>query len=40
MVVFINWVWSYINYDRGTRLIIRRFSPEKYIPKENTEGAD
>jgi NADH dehydrogenase len=40
MVVFINWVWSYINYDRGTRLIIRRFSPEKYIPKENTEGVD
>jgi NADH dehydrogenase len=25
LVVFINWVWSYINYDRGTRLIIRKF---------------
>lgn len=23
MVVFSNWVWSYINYDRGTRLITR-----------------
>ncbi len=29
LVVFTNWVWSYINYDRGTRLIIRKFSNEK-----------
>lgn len=29
LVVFINWVWSYINYDRGTRLIIRPFKREK-----------
>ncbi len=33
MVVFINWVWSYLNYDRGTRLIIRRFSPKTYEPE-------
>lgn len=26
VVTFVNWVWSYFNYDRGTRLIIRRFS--------------
>ncbi|QCK15861.1 NAD(P)/FAD-dependent oxidoreductase [Mangrovivirga cuniculi] len=23
MVVFVNWMWSYLNYDRGIRLIIR-----------------
>lgn len=28
VVVFVNWVWSYFSYDRGTRLIIRRFSRE------------
>jgi NADH dehydrogenase len=25
IVVFINWVWNYINYDRNIRLIIRPF---------------
>jgi NADH dehydrogenase len=25
LVVFINWVWSYLKYDKGTRLIIRTF---------------
>ncbi len=25
LVVFVNWVWSYLSYDRGTRLIIRPF---------------
>lgn len=25
VVTFVNWVWSYFSYDRGTRLIIRRF---------------
>ncbi|RZK56779.1 MAG: NAD(P)/FAD-dependent oxidoreductase [Pedobacter sp.] len=25
LVVFVNWVWSYFSYDRGTRLIIRPF---------------
>jgi NADH dehydrogenase len=24
-VIFINWVWSYFTYDKGTRLIIRPF---------------
>lgn len=25
LIVFVNWVWSYFSYDRGTRLIIRPF---------------
>ncbi len=25
LVVFVNWVWSYVTYDKGTRLIIRPF---------------
>lgn len=29
MVVFMNWAWSYFNYDKGTRVIIRKFSKEK-----------
>ena len=27
MVVFSNWVWSYFTYDKGNRLIIRKFKP-------------
>jgi len=34
LVVFVNWVWSYFSYDRGTRLIIRPFFKEKSIDKE------
>lgn len=26
LVVFVNWIWSYFSYDRGTRLIIRPFN--------------
>jgi len=29
IVVFVNWVWSYINFDRGTRLIVRKFERRK-----------
>jgi len=29
IIVFINWVWSYINFDRGTRLIVRKFERKK-----------
>lgn len=25
VLVFINWVWSYFNYDKSTRLIVRRY---------------
>lgn len=28
VVTFVNWIWSYFSYDRGTRLIIRRFNRE------------
>ncbi len=29
LVVFINWVWSYINYDKGTRLIVRKYNKKQ-----------
>ena len=28
LVVFVNWVWSYFSYDRGSRLIIRPYFKE------------
>ncbi|PST82241.1 FAD-dependent oxidoreductase [Pedobacter yulinensis] len=31
VVVFVNWVWNYFSYDRGTRLIIREYEKR---PKE------
>jgi NADH dehydrogenase len=34
LVVFVNWVWSYFSYDRGTRLIIRPYFKENSIDKE------
>lgn len=36
LVVFINWIWSYINYDKGTRLIVRKFNTKPTtIPKHS-----
>ena len=32
VVVFSNWVWNYLTYDRGTRLIIRTFVKDKKKP--------
>jgi NADH dehydrogenase len=29
IVVLLNWIWSYLNYDRNIRLIIRPFSTNK-----------
>lgn len=29
MIVFVNWLWSYIRYDRGTRLIVRKYTKKK-----------
>lgn len=37
LVVFINWFWSYMTYDKGTRLIIRPFKPRKLSKKEPVE---
>ena len=36
LVTFVNWMWSYFNYDKGIRLIIRPFEKKK---KENLENA-
>ena len=34
LVTFVNWVWSYFTYDKGNRLIIRRFDKERTSPVE------
>ncbi len=34
LIVFLNWVWNYFTYDKGTRLIIRKFVPSKLRKKE------
>ncbi|MEL7533396.1 MAG: NAD(P)/FAD-dependent oxidoreductase [Bacteroidota bacterium] len=34
LVVFVNWVWSYFTYDKGTRVIIRPFKSRKTKEKE------
>lgn len=39
LVVFVNWVWSYFSYDRGTRLIIRPFKPYKEYKKSHDAEA-
>ncbi|UII28482.1 NAD(P)/FAD-dependent oxidoreductase [Fulvivirga maritima] len=31
LIVFSNWVWNYFTYDKGTRLIIRKFIPRNKI---------
>ncbi len=35
VVVFTNWAWSYFNYDRGTRLIVRKVN--RAIRKEGSQ---
>ncbi|MEO1053191.1 MAG: NAD(P)/FAD-dependent oxidoreductase [Bacteroidota bacterium] len=37
LVIFSNWVWNYFTYDRGTRLIIRRFTPKFKIRSEQAK---
>lgn len=37
IVTFVNWVWSYFSYDRGTRLIIRRFNRQSMTEDPNTK---
>ena len=34
LVVFVNWVWSYLTYDKGTRVIIRPFTKRPKPVKE------
>ncbi|MEM7107516.1 MAG: NAD(P)/FAD-dependent oxidoreductase [Bacteroidota bacterium] len=34
LIVFLNWVWNYFTYDKGTRLIIRKFVPSRLRKKE------
>ena len=36
LVVFINWAYNYFTYDKGTRLIIRRFTP-KFVKEEKNK---
>ena len=31
IIVFVNWLWSYFSYDRGTRLIIRTFAKDRSV---------
>jgi hypothetical protein len=38
LVVFINWAYNYFTYDKGTRLIIRRFTPRFKKEKIKTEA--
>lgn len=34
LIVFSNWVWNYFTYDKGTRLIIRKFIPKNKIKED------
>jgi NADH dehydrogenase len=36
LIVFMNWTWRYIKYDRGSRLIIREFKRKGEDPDENS----
>jgi NADH dehydrogenase len=40
LVVLINWLWNYVNYDRGIRLIIRPFNRIKNRVVSNVEGRE
>ena len=35
IIVFINWMGSYLTYNGGTRLIIRRYEPGKIHEEED-----
>ncbi|KQC01905.1 NAD(P)/FAD-dependent oxidoreductase [Pedobacter sp. Hv1] len=39
LVVFVNWVWSYFSYDRGTRLIIRPFVKSEKSESQELGGS-
>lgn len=35
LVAFVNWAWSYFNYDKGIRLIIRPYKRKKWKPEKS-----
>ena len=37
LVVLVNWAWSYVNYDRGTRLIVRKIKRPAPEPQRESE---
>lgn len=37
LIVFANWVWSYLTYDKGTRLIIRPYKKDGALRDSNKE---
>jgi len=40
LVVFVNWAWSYLFYDKGTRLIVRKVKDKTLVDckKEDEVG--
>ncbi len=40
VVALINWVWSYLNYDKGIRLIIRPFERQATVTKPDLEEVE
>ena len=36
-IIFANWIWNYFTYDRGNRLIIKRFDPKIILRKKEPE---
>lgn len=40
LIALINWIWNYINYDSGIRLIIRPFKRKPAIKHDILEEVD
>jgi NADH dehydrogenase len=40
LVVFVNWSWSYLFYDKGTRLIVRKVKDKTLSSKEDPVSLD
>jgi len=39
IVVFVNWTWSYIRFDKGTRVIVRKYEKAEYEKKTGLKKA-
>jgi NADH dehydrogenase len=39
LVVFVNWAWSYLFYDKGTRLIVRKVKDKTVVDCKEEEIA-